>query len=688
MKRLLILIPTVILLILLALGAWLALFFDANDYRDQISSKFKNATGYEIIISGELNTSFFPWIGIQTGAIEVSSPPGFGDVPLAGVQAAKIKLKIIPLLIGRIEMGTVVLEGVQANLITLENGQKNWKLNDAGPANESDMGRLYSMKSYGSAGTKNRQPTKQAGNGRAVLAIGGVEMTNANIVWDDRQAGTKIELTKMNLQSGTISYDSPFSVTLDTNFALNSEEMKGDMSVETDLVLSKSLKISNLNDFSIQIVATGTALKDGRLQQSLRADILIDQAARTISSDKVVLELYLTGELAPINPMEVAIQSPLKVNLGNKVIELPAMQYSIPGSVGTGSMVLSNLNNPLPTVKLKVETDKFDATPWMGNGASQSTMNATTMEQMLLSIVSIHSASASSNSAPTTLPVEKIRQLDVDADMTIGTFILDTLQATDVKAVLKANNGVVRIEPMSANLFGGSSTGMFELDARSAIAKIHITEDLNNVQIDEVMKVSMAENYKQWITGTADMQADIRTQGLDKIAMTQALNGTVNAKVKDGAFEGISLRKLLRKTNALLKKEAYVDDGSPDRTEILKMGTTTNIVNGVAKTNDIKLQTPLVELTGTGAANLNTRQLDYNLKLALSSDISEEDKAEFKKLEGRSLPLKISGNFDNPKFNISLDEVTKQEIKNKAESKLRKKYGKKYGKELDLLFGR
>ena len=93
MKRLLLILVAIIILIPLAIAGWLALFFDANDYREQMAAGFQEATGREISITGDLNTSFFPWIGIQTGAIEVANAPGFGDAPLAGILGAKIKLK-------------------------------------------------------------------------------------------------------------------------------------------------------------------------------------------------------------------------------------------------------------------------------------------------------------------------------------------------------------------------------------------------------------------------------------------------------------------------------------------------------------------------------------------------------------------------------------------------------------------
>ena len=679
MKRLLLILVAIIILVPLAIVAWLALFFDANDYREQMADGFQKATGREINIAGELNTSFFPWIGIQTGAIEVANAPGFGDAPLAAIKGSKIHLKLKPLFSGEIEMDTVILDGLQANLVTLADGKTNWEFTAARSSDSDEK-------------TDEKTSSDEAGKALAALAIGGIEMKDASITWDDRKGGTKLDLTTMNLETGAISFDTPIAVSFSTGFAVNGDEMKGTMKASTGVKLASDLQKVNLNKLNLDIDATGTALEGGQLKTGVKSDVDVDLAAQLVSSDKLTFVMDLAGDIAPVNPMKVAVNSPLKINLASMVIDLPTMQYSIPGSEGNGSLNLSNLDKPMPTIKLKLETEKFDATPWMGKETTQTSLNTTQnriqSEQLLLSIMTIRSVSAAEKSTPVDIPVEMIRQLDVDASLDIASFTMDTLQASDVSAELKAKKGVIRIEPMSAKLFGGTSNGMIELDARADIPKFRLKEDLTGVQIAQVMKYSMGKDSKDWISGTADMDADIRTQGPDTAALTQALSGTVNTKVKDGAFEGFSVRKLLQQANALLKGQTYVDDGSPNRTKILEMGSATKLVNGVAMTDNIKVLTPLADLTGSGSANLNTEQLDYRLKLALSSGISEIDKAEFKKLEGKSLPLKVSGSFSDPEFNIDVEKAAKEEVKEQAEKKLRKKFGDKYGKELDLLFGR
>ncbi len=272
----------------------------------------------------------------------------------------------------------------------------------------------------------------------------------------------------------------PIDVSFNSDFAVNGDEMVGKITATTDITLSKSLQQVKLSGLTVDVDSTGSLLEGGKLKSSFKSDIDVDLAAQLVSSDKIAYTLNLAGDIAPVNPMEVSLESPMQMNLASMVMDLPAMQYSIPGSKGTGSLTLSNLDKSMPTVKLTLATDKFDATPWMTVATGNTSMNATaqpeSIEELLLSIVSIHSASAAAKSEPVEIPSELIRQLDVDAGLTIGSFIMDTLQATDVKAQLNAKKGVVRIEPFSAKLFGGSSSGMLEVDARADMPKFSLKE--------------------------------------------------------------------------------------------------------------------------------------------------------------------------------------------------------------------
>ena len=122
MKRLIYTLLILIILVPAGVAVFLLYFFDPNDYRGQIESGFNKATGRTMQISGDLGMTLFPRIGISTGGITVSNAEGFGDAPFASIESSSVSLALLPLLSGDIEMDKLMLDGVQANLITLPGG--------------------------------------------------------------------------------------------------------------------------------------------------------------------------------------------------------------------------------------------------------------------------------------------------------------------------------------------------------------------------------------------------------------------------------------------------------------------------------------------------------------------------------------------------------------------------------------
>lgn len=64
------------ILVLIAAVAF-AFIFNPNDYKDNVISLFKENTGRQLSIPGDISLSLFPWIGLELGKIEVSNAKGF-----------------------------------------------------------------------------------------------------------------------------------------------------------------------------------------------------------------------------------------------------------------------------------------------------------------------------------------------------------------------------------------------------------------------------------------------------------------------------------------------------------------------------------------------------------------------------------------------------------------------------------
>ena len=203
------LLGLVLFLVILVVAAVIVLpmVIDPNDYKDEIVQVVKDETGRDLEISKSLNLSVFPWLGLETGGVSLSNREGFGDKPFARIEELGLKVKLMPLLSKRIEVDTLVLKGLDLNLVRKKDGQTNW--DDLAATDEQQK--------------KEAKPADQeASSGAVAFTVAGVELANTAISWDDRQAGQQYVLRDVNLVTGSLEPGA--SVPVKGGFALSSTQ--------------------------------------------------------------------------------------------------------------------------------------------------------------------------------------------------------------------------------------------------------------------------------------------------------------------------------------------------------------------------------------------------------------------------------------------------------------------------------
>ncbi|MHB1239913.1 MAG: AsmA family protein, partial [Gammaproteobacteria bacterium] len=195
----------VLVVVVVAAAILIPIFVNPNDYKPQIVALVKEKTGRNLTLQGNIKLSVFPWLGLQLGPTELSNPPGFSTEPFAKIASTELRVKLLPLLRKRVEMGTVVLDGLVLNLERNKRGTTNW----------ADLGQTQ-----GGAAQPAPSQTKTKGGTlpMAALAVGGVRVSDATVRWDDRQSGSRYDVKGLNLTTGAIQPGAPFDV--DLRFAL------------------------------------------------------------------------------------------------------------------------------------------------------------------------------------------------------------------------------------------------------------------------------------------------------------------------------------------------------------------------------------------------------------------------------------------------------------------------------------
>ncbi len=180
------LLAAVVALFVVAAVAF-TLFFDPNDFRENIASRVKEATGRELAIEGDISLKFFPWLAVEVGRSSMGNAPGFGDEPFAAFDSATMSASLLSLIFGQeIVIGAVRVDGLVLNLQVDRRGVDNW----------SDLVR------------EEEAPQQAAGApADAAVDIVGVTFSNANINYVDAASGGSYALSDARLEIGPASGD-------------------------------------------------------------------------------------------------------------------------------------------------------------------------------------------------------------------------------------------------------------------------------------------------------------------------------------------------------------------------------------------------------------------------------------------------------------------------------------------------
>ncbi len=280
-----------LLLVVLGLVAILV-FVDPNDYKDEITGAVHEATGRELHLDGRLELSIFPWLGLRLNQVSLGNAPGFGAAPMASVQTVDIHLRLLPLLLDkRLEMSTLLLRGLQLNLARRGDGTSNW----------DDLLGKPAATGEGPAATPpaTTPPTEAGPPPLAALAIGGIQLEDARIVWDDAQAGQRITIDDLQLETGELAPPEPVDIRLAMDVATAQPALRNHLELTTRLGMDEALNHFTLGDLELALDSEGEVLPVSPLSLRLAAQVEADLAAQQASVTALRLDLLgsrLTGE--------------------------------------------------------------------------------------------------------------------------------------------------------------------------------------------------------------------------------------------------------------------------------------------------------------------------------------------------------------------------------------------------------
>ena len=265
------LISLVTLIFTIVLVAFLyAINLDPNSHKATISRKFEEITGLTLVLNGDIQLELYPWLGLTLENVLIQSPDGFSGTPLLQTEHAKFRTKLLPLLDREYEIDTIELTGTRLHLETNITGQGNWEL--PVETGKSDQGNAQASPVFNE------------------LVLGGVDIRDAGITFDDRFNDVIYELDNITVNTGELVYGEPVS-------------------------LSMGLSASS-----------SRPLLSSRLQ--LSGTLLYDLANERYDLDPLTLSGTLSGNNVPGGTTEVTLSSSASLDFANDLLTLRNVSFS------------------------------------------------------------------------------------------------------------------------------------------------------------------------------------------------------------------------------------------------------------------------------------------------------------------------------------------------------------------------
>ena len=116
----------VLLLVLLVAVIAIPALVNWNNYKDEIASVVRDATGRDLTIDGDIDVSLFPSITFSAADVSLANAPGFEPKAMAKVGLIEGRIRILPLIGGTVVVERLRVMEPEAVLQIDADGQPNW----------------------------------------------------------------------------------------------------------------------------------------------------------------------------------------------------------------------------------------------------------------------------------------------------------------------------------------------------------------------------------------------------------------------------------------------------------------------------------------------------------------------------------------------------------------------------------
>ncbi|MBV6272379.1 AsmA family protein [Alcaligenaceae bacterium CGII-47] len=321
-KRLVFGLVILVIVALVGLSIFI-LTFNPNAYKNKLEQLVYNRYERTLTIKGEIGLSLFPRIGLSVQDVALSDRDG--KRTFVSMDGARFAVAIWPLLSNRLVVDHVSVTGFKAWVTRDKEGRFNFSdliSTEAfhPPANSlDDAGAVL-------AGALVVAPSAD-GRADPQIDIAGLALKNGQIHYLDEQTGTALTLSDLDVNTGRMTYDQAFDVTLKGH--LLGVTPVADAQVEAQALLRLDPNTRGYSAQKINVQLVGGMAELNKASITLKGNLAYSGTARTFAANGV--ELGVQGGWVgakPVSEIKASLSVP-KLRLDQRQSELKVEKLSL-----------------------------------------------------------------------------------------------------------------------------------------------------------------------------------------------------------------------------------------------------------------------------------------------------------------------------------------------------------------------
>ena len=425
-----------LVVVLVAVALVAPSFIDWNAYKDEIQSQARAATGRDLVIAGDIDLAILPMPTLSAADIRVANIPGAAAPNLLSLRALEVRVALMPLLSGQIEVKRISLVRPVLELEVLADGRVNWGLE---------------VETRG-APSATAAPEAAAGQAGAIK-LEDISIENGTVVYRDSAAGRIETIDNLNAQISAESLAGPFRV--DGRGLVRGIPMRVEAAVG-QLVPGRPTPISlgfdlEAGDARLELAGTvASETDDGEFTGTVRltAADLADLVRSFTAAAGAPAEL--PGWLAQAARMDA------RLTASSAGARLDELELEVGGILANGAIAVT-LGEP-PRTDITLAVARIDLDRLLRDQDASNAIEPTageTIEEQVGSAADASSAASESAAAVVPQGIEGSVDIGVDAVVYRGGVI------REVRANLDLANGEITLNQVAAHLPGGTDLSVF-----------------------------------------------------------------------------------------------------------------------------------------------------------------------------------------------------------------------------------